>query len=905
MTRREAESEELAQLLRRNAELETELDRTRRELDRTRIEHDRELARVEEAKTAALEDALRRYRQFVELSTEAIWRFDIDPPVDLDLAPEAQAELLLQRGRLGECNEAFARRFGVSRVEDVLGLRTEAVMAGTREDKLAALAAAARKGHSLRDHEAAATDAFGGPWLTVNNVTPVLADGRLVAVWGTQRDVTAQRRAEAELASALASFQQFMSLSREAVYCYELDPPLSFGIDPDERARRILDEGRLVQCNDAYARRHGWKSAAELIGRAVKDVLPGSREHQLEFVKRTLAMLTPAASGGFEPTGFEIEEAHGGAASRWYLVHFVAIVADGLLSRVWGTSSDITDRKRAEAEAHAANQRYRQFLELAHDAVFRYDAAPPIPLTVDRQEVARAALAQFRLAECNDAYARRHGRERASDLVGARLSEILPGSPEQQIAFLARHMSAMLESLEAVDRTAFEVDDAREGAAPRTLLTSIVGVVDRRHLVRLWGTQTDITDRKRAEEEAYRATERYRQFLDLGAEAVARLEIDPPIDVALPAREQARLLLERSQIVECNPACARLLGLSSVTEAIGHSYRDFLVGTPEQHVAMSVAFVEHGYRVVDFEVALARDLIAQLNVTGVVETGHLVRMWTASRDVTARRRAEDALVRARDDLEQRVLARTHELTIANQRLSELDRLKSQFLASMSHELRTPLNSIIGFSQVLRDGVPGPINDEQRTQLDITHSSALHLLSLINDLLDLSRIEAGRVDLDVTTFDLVAVVREVLAQLAPLAEPKGLALVADVVDSSLSVTGDRMRVLQVLLNLVGNGIKFTSRGSVTVSVRRTEARVAMTVTDTGIGIRPDQLGNLFEAFRQLDGSSRRLYEGTGLGLYLCKKLVGMMGGEIGVTSAAGVGSAFTVTLPITTPRADHR
>ena len=278
-------------------------------------------------------------------------------------------------------------------------------------------------------------------------------------------------------------------------------------------------------------------------------------------------------------------------------------------------------------------------------------------------------------------------------------------------------------------------------------------------------------------------------------------------------------------------------------------------------------------------------------------SGDIVYLEGFVEDITERRRAEEILRESHDALERRVRERTAELSVANERLQELDRLKSQFLASMSHELRTPLNSIIGFTSLLRQGLPGPVNAEQIKQLDIVSASAKHLLTLINDLLDVSRIEAGRAELERAPFDFADVLKEVALSLQPMAERKGLAVTHDLSASSIPMVGDRKRTLQVLLNLVNNAIKFTERGYVRIQAAAQGETLRVTVEDTGIGIKAEHLPMLFEAFRQVDGSARRIYEGTGLGLYLCRKLLGLMGGEIAVDSVYGAGSRFSYIMPL--------
>jgi PAS domain S-box-containing protein len=237
------------------------------------------------------------------------------------------------------------------------------------------------------------------------------------------------------------------------------------------------------------------------------------------------------------------------------------------------------------------------------------------------------------------------------------------------------------------------------------------------------------------------------------------------------------------------------------------------------------------------------------------------------------------------------------------RAEAADRVKSAFLATMSHELRTPLNSILGFTGILLQGLAGPLNDEQTKQLGMVRGSARHLLELIKDVLDISKIEAGQLEARSEPFDLPAIIERVTASVRPLADRKGLALEASVDPGLAEMVSDPRRVEQILLNLLNNAIKFTDRGSVTLKVDRVDGggsdqdAVRMQVTDTGIGIREDDLELLFQPFRQLDSGLARQHEGTGLGLAICRRLAGLLGGEITATSRWEEGSVFTVTLPL--------
>jgi len=275
-------------------------------------------------------------------------------------------------------------------------------------------------------------------------------------------------------------------------------------------------------------------------------------------------------------------------------------------------------------------------------------------------------------------------------------------------------------------------------------------------------------------------------------------------------------------------------------------------------------------------------------------------------DITERREAEHALRRLNDALEQKVAQRTAELEAARARAEDADRLKSSFLATMSHELRTPLNSIIGFTGILAQGLAGPINDEQARQLSMVESSARHLLELINDVLDISRIEAGQLEVRPTQFDLAPSLRKVVDSLRPSAASRALSLTL-VAPESLVLTSDKRRVEQIALNLLSNAVKFTDAGSITLIVDVLEAwtdasgrvrRAArMRVVDTGIGIAARDLRRLFEPFRQIDHGLERQRDGTGLGLAISMRLATLLGGTLVAESEPGRGSTFTAFVPL--------
>ena len=260
------------------------------------------------------------------------------------------------------------------------------------------------------------------------------------------------------------------------------------------------------------------------------------------------------------------------------------------------------------------------------------------------------------------------------------------------------------------------------------------------------------------------------------------------------------------------------------------------------------------------------------------ETGQPIRLVGALRNITARKAAERALVQAKEEAE------------------AANRAKSAFLATMSHEIRTPLNGVLGMAQAM--AAEPDLTGTQRERLEVIHQSGESLLAILNDVLDLSKIEAGKLALEHTQFELGALAKTVHATFTAIAETKGLAFELSLDRAAQGVyEGDQVRVRQILWNLVSNALKFTEKGGVKVRIGRERDGLSLTVFDSGIGMTPKALSNLFQKFEQADVSTTRRFGGTGLGLAICRELAELMGGTITATSAPGMGSTFTVKLPL--------
>jgi len=262
------------------------------------------------------------------------------------------------------------------------------------------------------------------------------------------------------------------------------------------------------------------------------------------------------------------------------------------------------------------------------------------------------------------------------------------------------------------------------------------------------------------------------------------------------------------------------------------------------------------------------------------------------------------LERANKDLESKVAARTEELRVSNvslreaiKKAQEADRLKSEFIANVSHELRTPLNSIIGFSKVLLGGLDGDITETQKVDLSAIYNSGRHLLEIINSILDISKIEAGKMELNISQFDVSPLISEIVTASQTLIMSKKLKIESRVPEGLPLLEADQTKIRQIIFNLVSNAAKFTEEGSITIRASTDEDIMEISVVDTGIGIEKDELAGIFERFRQVDGTSTRRAGGTGLGLSIARKFAEMHNGTLLVESKLGKGSVFTVVLPL--------
>jgi len=383
-----------------------------------------------------------------------------------------------------------------------------------------------------------------------------------------------------------------------------------------------------------------------------------------------------------------------------------------------------------------------------------------------------------------------------------------------------------------------------------------------------------------AAEVAAKAESRFRELLEMAPDSIIEVDRD-------------------GSIILCNVATERLFGY----------HREELLGTPVEtlipegrHAAHRQHRADYGAHPVTRPMGKGLTLYAQrkdgsrfpveISLSPVrAEDGF--RVTAIIRDVTDRMIAEEQIHLVNQQLQQR-----------NQEVERANRLKSEFLASMSHELRTPLHTILGFTELLEEEIDGPLNDRQKRFVSHVHQDAQHLLELINDILDLSKIEAGKMELRFEVFDARQAVAEVVDNLQGRADAKNLTVETRVAPDC-AVKADRVRFKEIFYNLLSNALKFTLEGGrVEIAGVRHDTFVTFSVKDTGIGIAKHEQASIFDKFYQVGSTTKGVREGTGLGLAITKQLVEMHGGVISVDSDTGKGSTFSFTVPLDRPRAER-
>jgi PAS domain S-box-containing protein len=652
-------------------------------------------------------------------------------------------------------------------------------------------------------------------------------------------------------------------------------------------------DGTILNVNRAIEKTLGW-SRDELIGQNISLIVtPASVELGHERVRRALA-------GEKLPKIFELEAIRRDGilvpAEGW--AHFIRDAAGRPIEHL-GVFRDITERRRAEEAIRESEARYRSLFDNANDSILTF-TLEGVVTSVNRAYERLTDWTRDELIGLNwDVLIAPVDRERMADRTRRALAgEKLPSQFE--VRTLCK--DGRVVPLEGRTRMQRDRDERPTG---------------------FQGIYRDITERKRAEEALLESEERYRVMF---AEAQERghvldrlYRVMASMQVSLNSQDRLRAFVEgvhevlgfdRFYVALASPDLAAFEVVAAagvemferlpLTPAAGPLYHAFATRQPlailSDEDLRRVPPVGAEYR--DRSYFRSRRFIVAPLIAGDRVIG------VASADnKTTRRPITPANVELFTLVSQQLATALEEARLyaeVERKSAELESAshhKSEFLANMSHELRTPLNAIIGFSEVLSERMFGELNEKQDEYLNDIHASGQHLLSLINDILDLSKIEAGRMELELTDFHLPQAIENALTLVRERAGRRGIALAHTMYERLGEIRGDERKVKQVLLNLLSNAIKFTREGGrIEVRAVPVDGSIEVSVADNGVGIAPKDQEAIFEEFRQV-GTADKKAEGTGLGLTLCRKFIELHGGKIWVTSQVGVGSTFTFTIPV--------
>ena len=669
-----------------------------------------------------------------------------------------------------------------------------------------------------------------------------------------RRDVIAANdAASVAVARALSSREEMLSL----IFNHTSELLSLIGRGPE-------GEWRVLAINDAYLRALGGYGAPnareQIVGRPLADVMRDVLGYPPDLVAPSLARYDEARRTRL-PASFE--QITTLPTERVYSEATIIPIPDahGEVRHILWSGRDLTRRRQAELALAASEQQFRQLAENIREVFWIIEPGSRRALYV------------------SPAYAEVWGRptEPLADLSGDRVEGIHPDDRDaidRMLAANERGTTAIAEY--RVVRSDGSVRHVRDQGAP---------VLDERgRVTRVVGIAVDVTEEKIAAEDLRRSEERFHRMLQAGWDVIA---------LSLDDGRFSFVGGNTAGIYGCTHAELAALDVISIVHpddrARHAEFRRALLAAPGSRQRLEFRVRRKDGQYTWIEVA-AVNLLHDPVVRGVLSN---------SRDVSARKRTEEDLSRLNAELEQRVAERTAELSLANAALERASRAKDEFLAAMSHELRTPLNAVLGLSEALDEGVYGPLDDKQHRALRRIDESGRHLLSLISDILDLSKIEAGRMPLALADVAVDDVCRASIRMVQEAAHRKSqrVALAVDVGFATLRA--DERRLTQILVNLLSNAVKFTPDGGalgLRVNVDEANDAVRFSVWDTGIGIGIEEQARLFQPFVQLDSSLARRHVGAGLGLSLVRKLVDLHGGSVALESAAGQGARFTVTLP---------
>jgi PAS domain S-box-containing protein len=709
-----------------------------------------------------------------------------------------------------------------------------------REDRVRLLQHVARlhragTGHEVLQYRFRHKD---GSWHWLESTLAHQADGTGQGIVFNYRDVTERKQAEEELETVHGQMQNLFD---------NLDD-VFFSID--------TIQWKILQLSPACEKVYGQPVSAffenpQLWNDAVhpddRHIL-GTNFHSLSAGKSLLHVYRICRPGG------EV---------RWVEAKLKPIIdLQGSLIRMDGIVSDISERKQAEADLQASETRYRLATRATNDAIWEWDAATDQLIWAENGRVVFGYSPEEIRADAN--WWQNHIHPEDRERVTSGLENTVTGSESDWS-----------------DEYRFQLKDGSY------VIVSDTGYVERDgdgHAIRVIGAVSDITRRRQAEELLANSERRFRALIENGLDYISLLDAQGIMVWESPSNTRI-LEYQLGELLGRN--VFDLVHPNDLEKVLGQFAE--LVGEPGGQKVTEFRLQSSGERQIWVE-AIATNLLHMPSVGAIVLN---------YREITERKQAEEDLHLLNLELEKRVAERTKELNQTNAELEHANRAKDEFLANMSHELRTPLNSILGLSESLLEQRRGPLNEHQQRSLRVIESSGVHLLDLINDILDLSKIEAGKFDFYPEAILVADLVQSSLAFVKSQALKKSIRLSYEPDPGVTWIQADPRRLKQILVNLLINAVKFTSEGGqVVLQVRANmvDNLIQFSVIDTGIGIAQKDLTRLFRPFEQVDSQLNRQFDGSGLGLALVQKLTDLHGGSVHVESEVGKGSCFTINLP---------
>lgn len=655
--------------------------------------------------------------------------------------------------------------------------------------------------------------------------------GEVSAGMAVTQDITARKQSEEALRESEERFRAM----------FEKSNAVKMIVDPES--------GAIVYANPAASRFYGY-SKPELIAKTIWDfnMLP---PQQVEAQMRQ----AQSEEGGH----FLFPHRLASGEIRDVEVYSSPVEIQGRIL-LFSIVHDVSDRKRAEEALRESEAKFRAFLEMASEAVIVTNPNGEIVIfNAKAQDLfgyeptdVFGRTVEFLMPE---RYHHRHTEHRAD----------YRDRPTKRSMSKTKNLYARRK-----DGTEFPIEAGLSPVQTNDGLFVITFL-------------SDITERKRAEEEIRRLNEtlkrraveletRYQQIVELAEEGIWVID-------------------SQSQTNYVNHAMARMLGYTE-EEMLGRSMDDF-IDEAIRPTANTILDRRRQGRAQKHEFKLktkeGNQLWAYMSTSPVLdEKGELLWSCALVYDITERKHADEQLRQS-----------SERISLANAELARATRLKDEFLTSMSHELRTPLNAILGLAEALQEEVYGPLTERQQKSLATIEQSGKHLLELINDILDLSKIESGKMEMELNSISVQRLCESSLTFVKQQAHHKRIKLNCEIADGIENVDADERRIRQVLINLLSNAVKFTPDGGevwLEVEADTESETIQFTIIDTGIGIAPENLDRLFKPFVQLDSSLSRRYSGTGLGLALVRRIVELHGGSVSLESEVAKGSRFTITLP---------